>query len=123
MFCALNGATRQPLRANMRHSAATSRLLPTDEPVPMIMSVFAVIGMLQLFAKKRRSHLAAQSHSRTRPWPPPRGRPPPDEIPHVFARACRAASKAASARRRDGRPGGSWILADDEDRARNLAAF
>ena len=34
MFCALNGATRTPRRAKIRHSAAVSRLLPTEELVP-----------------------------------------------------------------------------------------
>src|SRR5438874_689283 len=34
MFCALNGATRTPRRAKMRHSAAVSKLLPTDELAP-----------------------------------------------------------------------------------------
>ena len=37
MFCALNGAVRQPCRANMRHKAVTVILLPTYEPVPCTM--------------------------------------------------------------------------------------
>ena len=36
MFCALNGATRKPSCLKMRHSAATSKLLPTDDIVPWI---------------------------------------------------------------------------------------
>ncbi len=34
MFCALNGATRMPLRANSRHRPATSTDLPASELVP-----------------------------------------------------------------------------------------
>src|SRR3954471_8629240 len=43
MFWALKGATRTPLRAKTRHSAATSRLLPTDELVPCSISTLAGI--------------------------------------------------------------------------------
>src|SRR5262249_2919465 len=39
MFWALNGAVRRPRRTKIRHRAATSRLLPTDELVPWTMSV------------------------------------------------------------------------------------
>ena len=34
IFWALKGATRTPRRAKSRHSAVTSRLLPTEELVP-----------------------------------------------------------------------------------------
>src|SRR6185312_5556735 len=34
MFCALNGATDRPLRANSRHSPATTIDLPASEVVP-----------------------------------------------------------------------------------------
>ncbi|CNO93769.1 Uncharacterised protein [Mycobacterium tuberculosis] len=34
MFCALNGATRIPLRASNRHSPATTTDLPASELVP-----------------------------------------------------------------------------------------
>src|SRR5881628_3458702 len=34
MFCALKGATRTPARCRSRQSPATTRLLPTSEPVP-----------------------------------------------------------------------------------------
>src|SRR5580692_9815976 len=34
MFCALNGATRTPLRASRRHSPATTIDLPASELVP-----------------------------------------------------------------------------------------
>ena len=34
IFCALNGATRHPRRAKMRHNAATNTLLPACEAVP-----------------------------------------------------------------------------------------
>ena len=34
MFCALNGATRIPLRASSRHSPATTMDLPASEVVP-----------------------------------------------------------------------------------------
>src|SRR5205823_1241598 len=41
MFCALNGATRTPSCAKMRHSPATSRLLPIDDAVPTSISTGA----------------------------------------------------------------------------------
>ena len=34
MFCGLNGATREPRRLRMRHSAATSVVLPASEVQP-----------------------------------------------------------------------------------------
>src|ERR1700720_64443 len=34
MFCALNGATRMPLRANSRHSPATTIDFPASDVVP-----------------------------------------------------------------------------------------
>ena len=37
MFCGLKGRTRSPRRVNARHSPATSRDLPTSEPVPCSM--------------------------------------------------------------------------------------
>ncbi len=42
MFWALNGATRHPRRANIRQNAAVSRLLPTWDAVPWIISVRAI---------------------------------------------------------------------------------
>src|SRR5262245_31285186 len=38
MFCALNGATRMPLRANKRHSPATTIDFPASDVVPAISS-------------------------------------------------------------------------------------
>src|SRR5947209_930637 len=46
MFCALNGATRTPLRAKIRQSAAVSRLLPAEELLPSTMSTLAGMGRL-----------------------------------------------------------------------------
>ena len=40
MFWLLNGATFRPSSLNMRHSAAHSMDLPTDEPVPCSMMTF-----------------------------------------------------------------------------------
>src|SRR5690242_7194745 len=46
MFCALKGATRTPLRAKARHSAAASRLLPAEELLPWTISTLAGIAFL-----------------------------------------------------------------------------
>src|SRR5215471_6103453 len=46
IFCALNGATRIPRRAKMRHSAAVNKLLPADELAPWIISTLAAIARL-----------------------------------------------------------------------------
>src|SRR5689334_25276626 len=43
IFWALNGATRIPRRAAIRHSAVTNVLLPTDEAVPRIIGTGAGI--------------------------------------------------------------------------------
>src|SRR5271166_672009 len=42
MFCALNGATRTPARANARHSAVTITLLPTSDAVPITIKLLAL---------------------------------------------------------------------------------
>src|SRR5260370_18261002 len=41
IFCALNGATRIPLRAKIRHSAAASRLLPAEDLLPWTINTLA----------------------------------------------------------------------------------
>src|SRR6516164_3991898 len=46
MFCALNGATRTPLRANTLHNPAVNRLLPAEELAPWIISTLAGTGRL-----------------------------------------------------------------------------
>src|SRR5579864_8177988 len=43
MFCDLNGATRMPARANARHNAVTTTLLPTSDAVPITIRLLAVI--------------------------------------------------------------------------------
>src|SRR5919202_342191 len=47
MFWALKGATRNPSWRKIRHRAATSRLLPTDDAVPCTISVLAGMRSLQ----------------------------------------------------------------------------
>ena len=42
MFCDLNGATRTPARANARHSAVTTTLLPTSDAVPITIKLLAL---------------------------------------------------------------------------------
>ena len=44
MFCALNGATRSPIRRRYRHNAVATQLLPTWEPVPPIKIGLAVMN-------------------------------------------------------------------------------
>jgi hypothetical protein len=39
MFCALNGATRRPVRANQRQSAVVITLLPAWDAVPWTINV------------------------------------------------------------------------------------
>ena len=46
MFCALNGATLKPSCFIMRSSAAHSTLLPTDEPVPCIISDLPLMSIV-----------------------------------------------------------------------------
>src|SRR5262245_26468490 len=48
MFCALNGATRMPLRANSRHSPATTIDFPASDVVPATSS--APLTFLRLLA-------------------------------------------------------------------------
>src|SRR3954463_4100961 len=43
MFCALNGATRRPMRRRYRHTAVATQLLPTWEPVPPMNMGLAVM--------------------------------------------------------------------------------
>src|SRR5689334_24629940 len=61
MFCDLNGATEMPSFRNSRHSAATSRLLPTDDAVPRseehtseLQSQFHLVCRLLLEKKKKK---------------------------------------------------------------------
>src|SRR5262249_38825045 len=67
MFCALNGATRWPARANRRQSAATSRLLPTPDPVPCTMRQAADI------TPSRARPTGTPARPRARPWSCARG--------------------------------------------------
>jgi hypothetical protein len=48
IFCDLKGATRTPRRAKQRHKAVTKRLLPAEELVPITMSVFACLAIVEL---------------------------------------------------------------------------
>ena len=64
MFWALNGATLYPSWANSRQSPATMRLLPTDDPVPWIMTTLAslclfmaVIDPRSLMPENERKHI------------------------------------------------------------------
>src|SRR5208283_3926809 len=52
MFCDLKGATRTPARANTRHSAVTTTLLPTFDAVPITIKLLA---LKTRFLLKRRS--------------------------------------------------------------------
>ena len=48
MFCALNGATRYPSCANTLQNPVTTKLLPTEEPVPCNITTLPMGGALLL---------------------------------------------------------------------------
>ena len=65
MFCALNGATRTPRRAQMRQSAVHRRLLPTDEAVPCTMIVRSVASGLHRRRPRRSWSASPRTPTRT----------------------------------------------------------
>src|SRR5205823_875128 len=86
IFCALKGATRTPRRAKIRQSAAQSRLLPTEDPVPCSISARPVMRRATDRAGPRRGTDAGQPdqnqllalRARGSTWPSPR---PPAQPP------------------------------------------
>jgi len=59
MFWALKGATRRPSCLNMRHSAVTRTLFPTDDDVPFSKHLRDVYSFLHGFATTEMAWLNA----------------------------------------------------------------
>ena len=63
MFCALNGATRTPLRASNRHNPATTIDLPASEVVPATSSAPLTFPRADRIASGRSRELRARGSS------------------------------------------------------------
>src|ERR1019366_6972805 len=56
MFCDLKGATRTPARANTRHSAVTTTVLPTYDAVPITIKLLALKTRFLLQRRSRKPY-------------------------------------------------------------------